>query len=100
MDIWANEEKEGMQARQRREGRADGDRGRTCRRRDKKDVVLAMVLIEDVLTLLMTIEDVLVQNPKQPEYYNTCKQNAISIQHHSSGTRTGHGLDLGAAARN
>ena len=35
----------------------------------------------------------LVQEPKQPEYYNICKQNTKSIQQHnsSSGTQTDSG---------
>ena len=65
------------------------------------NVVLAMILIEDVLTLLMMIEEYWYRNPKQPEYYNTCKQNAKPIQQHSSSSETqtgshyhkmGHGL--------
>ena len=39
MDIRANGEREGMQTMQRREGRvADGERGKTCRWREGKDV--------------------------------------------------------------
>ena len=52
MDIRTNEEREGMQAMQRREGRADGER-------ERKDVVLTMVLIEEVVLAMVLIEDVL-----------------------------------------
>ena len=41
---------------ERGEGRVDRERGRTCGWRDRKDVVLIMVLIETVLTLLLMIE--------------------------------------------
>ena len=67
MDIRVNGEREGMQAMQRREGRVgDAERGRTCGWRERKDVllimvlivvvVLAMVLIETMSTLLLMIE--------------------------------------------
>ena len=40
MDIWANEEREGIQAMQRREERVtDAERGRTCGWRERKDAV-------------------------------------------------------------
>ena len=55
MDIQANEEREGMQAMQRRQGCVgDTERGRACGGcRGWKDVVLTMVLIEDMLILLL-----------------------------------------------
>ena len=49
-----------MLAIQRGEGRvADEERGRMCRWRERKDVVLIMVLIEDVVLAMALIEDVL-----------------------------------------
>ena len=57
MDIRANEDREGMQAMQRRKGRVcDAERERMYGWRERKDVVLAMVLIETVWTLLLMIE--------------------------------------------
>ena len=60
MDIRANEEREGVQAMQRREGRvADAERGRMYRWRERKDVVLIMVLIAGVVLAMVLIETVL-----------------------------------------
>ena len=46
---------------------------------------------------------ILVQEPKQPEHYSTCNQNAKSIQQHSRSSRTRisncyHGHDRGLAS--
>ena len=61
MDVRANEERvKYMQAIQRVEGgAADAERGRLYGWRERKDVVLTMVLIEDVVLPIVLIENVL-----------------------------------------
>ena len=73
MDVWANEERSNEEMgstcyqyrewkdvwlMQRGEGRADAERGRTCGCRERKGVVLTMVLIENVMAMV-SIEDML-----------------------------------------
>ena len=61
----------------------DNERGRTCRRRrEGKDAVLAMVLIEDVLTLFMMIEECWYMGPSN----QTTTAPAAQTQNISSNT--------------
>ena len=86
MDIRANEEREGMQAMQRREGCvADGERGRTCGWRERKDMGLIMVLIagvvliDTVLTLLLMIEPQPERKPTTAMAVVTPKQQSNTV---------------------
>ena len=82
MDTQVNEEREGMQAMRRREGRvADAERGRTCGWREMMDVVLIMVLIADVVLAMVLIEDMLTLLTMIEEYWyrNPSHQNTTTL---------------------
>ena len=118
-DVRANEER-GITCRQYREGKsmlaiqrgkgrvADAERGRTCGWRERKDLVLTMVLIEGVVSDCLDRErvDVVVYN-RATRMQTANRNRKTTIKHsigYSSGTRTGNhnhkmGHGHGASAR-
>ena len=67
---------------------ADSERGRTSGWRERKDVVLASVLVEDVLMLLTMIEECWYRNPSNQntttlasETQNLYSNTAVAVEH-------------------